>query len=82
MPQMETEQLNQIVVGAALSRAVCTVANLGVADHINSGTPRSARDLAKATGTHERSRAGFARTSLTPTSTMVSVIEGKPIPVE
>lgn len=27
-------------------------------------------------------QAGFALTSLTPTSTMVSVIEGKPIPVE
>jgi hypothetical protein len=55
MAQQETEQLNQIVVGAALSRAVCTVANLGVADHLQSGTPRSARDLAKATDADERS---------------------------
>jgi hypothetical protein len=43
------------VVAAALSRTLCTAANLGVADHIYSGTRRTASDLAKATGTHERS---------------------------
>ena len=44
-----------MLLGAALSRALCTVAELGVADHIQPGTPRSARDLAHATGCHERS---------------------------
>lgn len=55
MAQKETEQLNTIVFGAALSRALCTVAELGVADHIQPGKPRSAADLAKLTGAHERS---------------------------
>jgi hypothetical protein len=53
--QKETEQLNQIITAAALSRAVCTAAELGVADHISAGTPQSATSLAKATGAHERS---------------------------
>jgi hypothetical protein len=55
MAQKETEKLNQILLGAALSRAVCTVAELGVADHIKPGVPRSAKDLAQATNSHERS---------------------------
>lgn len=55
MAQKETEKLNQMVLGAALSRAICSVAELGVADHIQPGTPRSVRDLAAATGAHERS---------------------------
>lgn len=55
MAQKETEQLNRMLLGVALSRAVCTVAELGVADHIQPGVPRSAGDLAKATGSHERS---------------------------
>jgi hypothetical protein len=55
LPQKETEQLNQMVLGAALSRALCTAGELGVADHIQMGAPRSAAELAKATGTHERS---------------------------
>jgi hypothetical protein len=55
MAQAETEQLNQIILSAALSRAVSTVAELGVADHIRMGTPQSAEHLAQATGTHERS---------------------------
>lgn len=41
--------------GAALSRALSSVAELGVADHIETGSQRSAADLAAATGTHERS---------------------------
>lgn len=55
MGQQETEQLNQILAGAALSRAVCTVAELGVADHITAGSPQPASHLAAATQTHERS---------------------------
>jgi hypothetical protein len=55
MAQKETERLNQIMLGAALSRAVSSVAELGVADHIQPGSPRSVRDLAKATGAHEQS---------------------------
>lgn len=55
MAQKETEQLNQILLGVALSRALCTVADLGVADHIVQGAPKSAAHLAKATGAHERS---------------------------
>ena len=51
--QRETEQLNEIIFGAALVCAVCTVAELGVADHIRRGSPRSARHLAEATGTLE-----------------------------
>src|SRR5262245_45406745 len=55
MSQTETEKLTQIVLGAALSRAVCTVAELGIADQIESGSPKSVASLAQATGTHERS---------------------------
>ena len=55
MAQKETEQLNEIMHGAALSRAVSTVADLGVADHILMGEPRSAGYLAEATGANERS---------------------------
>lgn len=55
MGQKETDQLNRILHGVALTRAMCTVADLGVADHIPAGTPRSAKYLAQATGAHERS---------------------------
>lgn len=55
MAQAETEQLNQMILNVALSRAVCSVAELGVADHLEAGTPRSAEDLAKETGAHPRS---------------------------
>jgi hypothetical protein len=55
MSQAETERLTEIVMSAALSRAVCTVAELGVADHIESGSPQSITSLATATGAHERS---------------------------
>jgi len=51
--QRETEQLNEIIFGAALASAMCTAAELGVADHIRRGSPRSARHLAEATGTIE-----------------------------
>jgi hypothetical protein len=55
MAQAETEQLTQILWGAALSRAVCTIAELGIADQIEAGSPQSVESLAGATGTHERS---------------------------
>jgi O-methyltransferase domain len=48
--QRETERLNEIIFGAGLASAVCTAAELGVADHIQRGSPRSARQLAEATG--------------------------------
>ena len=55
MAQKETDQLNRILHGVALTRAMCTVADLGVADHIEAGKPQSAKYLARATGAHERS---------------------------
>ena len=55
MAQAETEKLTQILWGAALSWAVCTIAELGIADHIEAGSPQSVESLAAATGTHERS---------------------------
>ena len=55
MAQKETEQLNAMFVAAAQSRALSTVAELGVADHITQGSPKSAGYLARATGAHERS---------------------------
>jgi len=51
----ETERLTQILLGAALSRAVCSITELGIADQIEPGSPRSVDYLARATGTHERS---------------------------
>jgi hypothetical protein len=51
----ETEQLSRMLVGAALSRAICTIGELGVSDHIVSGTPQPVARLAQLTGTHERS---------------------------
>jgi hypothetical protein len=55
MGQRETDELNQMLLYAGLSRALCTAAELGVADHIREGEPRSVRYLAQVTGTHERS---------------------------
>jgi hypothetical protein len=55
MGHHETEQLNRMLQAAALSRALCTVAELGVADHIETGSPQPVASLAAATGTHERS---------------------------
>jgi hypothetical protein len=55
MAQKETERLNAMFVAAAQSRALCTVAELGVADHITQGSPQSTGYLARATGAHERS---------------------------
>jgi len=55
MAQAETEKLTRILWGAALSRAVCTIAELGIADQIEPGLPQPVESLAGATGTHERS---------------------------
>jgi ubiquinone/menaquinone biosynthesis C-methylase UbiE len=51
--QRETEQLNEILFGTSLASAICTAAELGVADHIRRGLPRSARHLAESTGSLE-----------------------------
>jgi hypothetical protein len=48
MAQAETEKLTQILWGAALSRAVCTIGELGIADQIKVGLPQSVESLAEA----------------------------------
>ncbi len=55
MPQQENEQLTRILTGASLSRAVCSVAELGVADLIQAGHPQPVDHLASATKTHSPS---------------------------
>jgi hypothetical protein len=55
MAQTETEELTRILWSAALSRAVCTIAELGIADQIGPGSPEAVESLAGATGCHERS---------------------------
>ena len=55
MAQQETEQLTRILIGAALSRAVSSIAELGVADLIQTGQPQSVEYLASASKTHEPS---------------------------
>jgi hypothetical protein len=55
MAQAETEILTQMVFGAGLSRAIASIAELGVADQIEPGSPQAVEALAKATGAHERS---------------------------
>ena len=55
MALAETEQLTRMIAGAALSRAICTIGELGVSDHIQTGTPQPVKTLARLTGTHERS---------------------------
>lgn len=55
MAQAETEQLTRMLLSAALSRALCTVAELGIADQIEAGSPQSVALLASTTKTHERS---------------------------
>lgn len=51
----ETERLTKMLAGAALSRAIGTVAELGVADYIVSGTPQNVEMLAQKTKSHESS---------------------------
>lgn len=55
MAQAETEQLTTMVMSAALSRAICSVAELGVADQIEAGSPQPVETIAAAVGAHERS---------------------------
>ena len=55
MALAETEQLTRMVSSAALSRAICTIGELGVADHIPEGTSQPVEQLAKLTGAHEDS---------------------------
>ena len=52
MAQQETEQLSRIMMSAALSRAIGTIAELGVADLIQSGQPQPVEQLARASKTH------------------------------
>jgi hypothetical protein len=53
MALAETEQLTRMVASAALSGAICTIGELGVADHIEMGTPQRVEKLAQRTGVHE-----------------------------
>src|SRR5262245_33286308 len=55
MASQETEQLTRMLAASALGRAVSTLAELGVADHSRSGAPKTAKELARATGSHEDS---------------------------
>jgi hypothetical protein len=55
MAQAETEKLTQMVFGASLSRAISCIAELGVADQIEAGSPQPIESLARVTGAHERS---------------------------
>jgi hypothetical protein len=55
MALAETEQLTRMITSAALSRAICTIGELGVSDHIKAGSPESIETLARRTGAHERS---------------------------
>ena len=51
----ETEQLSRMLASAALSRALCTIGELGIADHIGNGAPQPVAKLAQLTGSHEPS---------------------------
>jgi len=53
MGQHETEHLTHVLISAALSRAVCTIAELGVADLIHAGQPQAVQHLASASKTQE-----------------------------
>jgi hypothetical protein len=55
MASAETEQLSRMLTGVALSRAICTIGELGVSDHIEPGKSQSVATLAKLTRAHERS---------------------------
>jgi hypothetical protein len=55
MALAETEQLTRMIAAAALSRAICTIGELGVSDHIQAGAPQPIETLARLTGAHERS---------------------------
>src|SRR2546421_11078219 len=55
MAQQETEHLSRTLTSAALSRAVSSIAELGVADLIQSGQPQPIEHLSRASKTHEPS---------------------------
>jgi hypothetical protein len=55
MALAETEQLTRMVASAALSRAIGTIAELGVADHLRKGAPQKVEKLAQLTGAPEGS---------------------------
>jgi hypothetical protein len=55
LAQRETEHLTRILTSAALSRAVSSIAELGVADLIQTGQPQPVEHLASASKTHEPS---------------------------
>ena len=55
MAQQETEHLTRIMTSAALSRAVSTIAELGIADLVQAGQPQPVECLARASKTHEPS---------------------------
>ncbi len=55
MAMPETEQLSRLLVSAALSRAICSLGELGVADHIEIGVPQPVEKLARKTGAHAES---------------------------
>ncbi len=50
----ETETLTRMIAAAGLSRVICTIAELGIADHVD-GEPQSVAALAAALNAHERS---------------------------
>jgi hypothetical protein len=52
MSQAETEHLNRIVIGAALSRALSSIAEFGIADLIQPGEPQPVSHLASASRTN------------------------------
>jgi hypothetical protein len=41
MGQAETEKLTRMLLAVAVSRALCTIAELGIADRIEAGSPQS-----------------------------------------
>jgi O-methyltransferase domain len=53
--QQINEELSRIMHGAALSRAVCAIAELGVADLVQPGQPQPVEHIATASRTHEPS---------------------------
>jgi hypothetical protein len=52
MAQVETEKLTRMLFGMGLSRAISSIAELGVADQIESGSPQPIELLARVTGAH------------------------------
>jgi len=52
MSLRDNEQLSQMVLNTLHAKAVCIVANLGIADQIPLGAAKSAAEVAQATGCH------------------------------